>query len=305
MQHTNTACDKQAAWLLVPQYHSTAAAEMLNSRIGSAVASHRSAAPSDAAQCCSGRLPCAVRSDCLHVLHSLSDPTCGAASRVVAFGTDLVASCIACSCAVHNVATNRPVQWQRSAAQRCRLLDWARSICCERYERMPAGLAPEIAHFVTNAGPSFAEHLHMGDMVVKANDAHHLQRPETVESLFVLYRLTKNETYREWGWKIFERWQAHCKVSSGGYASLDSVLTTAPRQRDKMESFFLAETLKYLFLLFSDDPSLVPLDRYVLSCCHLSNPARHAARCTGRHASAMPACMGHCHTVMGSINLRL
>jgi mannosyl-oligosaccharide alpha-1,2-mannosidase len=170
---------------------------------------------------------------------------------------------------------------------------------------MPAGLAPEIAHFVTKAGPSFGEHLHMGDMVVKANDAHHLQRPETVESLFVLYRLTKNETYREWGWKIFERWQAHCKVSSGGYASLDSVLTTAPRQRDKMESFFLAETLKYLFLLFSDDPSLVPLDRYVLSCCHLSNPARHAARCTGRHASAMPACMGHCHTVMGSINLRL
>ena len=38
------------------------------------------------------------------------------------------------------------------------------------------------------------------------------QRPETVESLFVMYRLTKNESYREWGWEMFEAWQKYCKV---------------------------------------------------------------------------------------------
>ncbi len=33
---------------------------------------------------------------------------------------------------------------------------------------------------------------------------------------------------------------------------------------DKMDSFFLAETLKYLYLLFSE-PSLIPLDEYVFN----------------------------------------
>lgn len=32
-----------------------------------------------------------------------------------------------------------------------------------------------------------------------------------------------------------------------------------------MESFFLGETLKYLYLLFSEDPSLISLDRYVFN----------------------------------------
>lgn len=32
-----------------------------------------------------------------------------------------------------------------------------------------------------------------------------------------------------------------------------------------MESFFLGETLKYLYLLFSDDPKLLSLDRFVFN----------------------------------------
>ncbi len=35
-------------------------------------------------------------------------------------------------------------------------------------------------------------------------DRHNLLRPETVESLFYLYRFTKNEKYRDWGWNIFQ-----------------------------------------------------------------------------------------------------
>lgn len=34
---------------------------------------------------------------------------------------------------------------------------------------------------------------------------------------------------------------------------------------DKMESFFLGETLKYLFLLFTDDSSLISFDKWVLN----------------------------------------
>lgn len=37
-----------------------------------------------------------------------------------------------------------------------------------------------------------------------------------------------------------------------------------PRRRDKMETFFLGETLKYLYLLF-DDSSVIPLDQFVFN----------------------------------------
>ena len=37
-----------------------------------------------------------------------------------------------------------------------------------------------------------------------------------------------------------------------------------PQLNDVQESFFLAETLKYLYLLFADD-SLLPLDQWVFN----------------------------------------
>ena len=57
----------------------------------------------------------------------------------------------------------------------------------------------------------------------------------------------------------------YCKISTGGYTSLDTVLMDPPRQRDKQETFFLGETLKYLYLLFGDDPSLISLDHFVFN----------------------------------------
>ncbi|KAG7281455.1 hypothetical protein CRUP_012398 [Coryphaenoides rupestris] len=56
------------------------------------------------------------------------------------------------------------------------------------------------------------------------------------------------------------------KVSTGGYTSINNVRDpNYPSPRDKMESFFLGETLKYMYLLFSDDPELVGLDHYVFN----------------------------------------
>lgn len=34
---------------------------------------------------------------------------------------------------------------------------------------------------------------------------------------------------------------------------------------NKMESFWLAETLKYFYLLFEDDPNVLPLDQWVFN----------------------------------------
>ncbi|KAF2764176.1 glycoside hydrolase [Teratosphaeria nubilosa] len=95
------------------------------------------------------------------------------------------------------------------------------------------------------------------DVMIKPLDAHNLQRPETVESLFIMWRITHDEIYRSWGWKIFEAWRDHARLGDGkGYTSLNDVRIFPASRRDNMESFWLAETLKYLYLLFSDDDEL-------------------------------------------------
>ena len=56
-------------------------------------------------------------------------------------------------------------------------------------------------------------------------------------------------------------------MPSGGYVSLASVLEVPPRWRsdDKMETWLLSETFKYLYLLFSDEPRLLSLDQWVFN----------------------------------------
>ncbi|GAV66442.1 Glyco_hydro_47 domain-containing protein [Cephalotus follicularis] len=142
--------------------------------------------------------------------------------------------------------------------------------CFEMYSVTSTGLAPEIAYFHTEefseeglgGGNMSSEYLN--DIIIKQADRHNLLRPETVESLFVLYRITEDPKYREWGWQIFEAFEKFTKVDSGGYTSLDDVTMLPPHKRDKMETFFLGETLKYFYLLFGDS-NVIPLDKYVFN----------------------------------------
>jgi len=130
--------------------------------------------------------------------------------------------------------------------------------CYHTYAVNPTNLGPEIVFFNKNGVGA--------DMIIKPTDAHSLLRPETLESLFYFWRITGNQTYRDWGWKIWQGMEKYAKVEEGGYTSLNDVTTTEGRgTRDKMESFFMGETIKYLYLLFSDDPSLYPLDKYVFN----------------------------------------
>ncbi|XP_047426438.1 endoplasmic reticulum mannosyl-oligosaccharide 1,2-alpha-mannosidase isoform X2 [Mugil cephalus] len=131
--------------------------------------------------------------------------------------------------------------------------------CHQMYKQMETGLSPEIAHFNLQAGDG-------GDVVVKPADRHNLLRPETVESLFYMYRFTKDSKYRDWGWEILQSFNKYTKVSGGGYTSINNVRDPVnPGPRDKMESFFLGETLKYFYLLFSDNSELLSLDKYVFN----------------------------------------
>ena len=129
--------------------------------------------------------------------------------------------------------------------------------CYEMYHQTATGLAPEIVVFNT-------AHDSTTDFIIKPLDKHNLQRPETVESLFILYRITGDVIYRRWGWEIFKSFEKYTRTPDGAYTSLDDVTVIPPKQADNMESFWLAGTLKYLYLLF-DDTNLTPLDEVIFN----------------------------------------
>lgn len=78
-------------------------------------------------------------------------------------------------------------------------------------------------------------------------------RPEIVESTYYLYQYTKDPDYRRMGEKLWRDFVQHCRTEAG-YAALKSVITK--EKADSMQSFVLAETFKYFYLLFSPDNTL-------------------------------------------------
>ncbi|KAI8615602.1 glycoside hydrolase [Chytriomyces sp. MP71] len=82
------------------------------------------------------------------------------------------------------------------------------------------------------------------------NIAHYPLRPELIESTYFLYMATKNPYYLEVGAVILEDLERQTKTSCG-FGSMQSVASNVLEER--MESFFLSETLKYLYLLFDEE----------------------------------------------------
>lgn len=202
--------------------------------------------------------------------------------------------------------------WTRQQDEEMLLAQELTKTCWATYKFMRTGLAPEITYFQTDKPPKTMADMYppsdqdqgqngqnkkklepvsddldsddrgdwdwREDVQIHRQDRHNLQRPETVESLFYMYRITGDEMYREWGWEIFKAFVKHTAVvdfdyqhrratgpdadgpdastrSNGrivSFTSLDNAHMIPPLRRDNMEGFWMAETLKYLYLLFSD-----------------------------------------------------
>lgn len=125
--------------------------------------------------------------------------------------------------------------------------------CHESYDRTDTKLGPEAFRF-TEAVEARA---------MKANERYYILRPETFESYFIMWRLTHDQKYRDWGWEAVQALEKHCKAP-GGYSGVKNVYQVDGLKDDVQQSFFLAETLKYLYLLFSDD-DLISLDEWVFN----------------------------------------
>jgi len=138
--------------------------------------------------------------------------------------------------------------------------------CMEMYDRMETGLAPEITR------------LNSEGFEDDSGSMHNLLRPETVESLFILWRTTHDWKYREQGWRIMMAFEKFSRVQFG-YSGIRDVSSVPVVHDDAMPSFFTAETMKYLYLLFSDD-SLLPLTDWVFTTeAHPVRVVRGGSRC--------------------------
>ena len=167
--------------------------------------------------------------------------------------------------------------------------------CIWAYKNGPRHLMPEIAHFVpctahgdcpwsrdqwtaailkgqdedekANGVESIIREQHLPNGFVKIDDRRYILRPEAIESVFIMYRVTGEATYLDAAWEMFNAIQAATETSYANAAISDITGEAAdgsPLQDDRMESFWLAETLKYFYLIFSE-PELISLDRYVLN----------------------------------------
>lgn len=75
-------------------------------------------------------------------------------------------------------------------------------------------------------------------------------RPEFIESIYYVYRATKDPWLLQLAADITEAIDFSCRTSCG-FATIENVNDHSTE--DRMESFFLSETTKYLYLIFDED----------------------------------------------------
>jgi mannosyl-oligosaccharide alpha-1,2-mannosidase len=78
-----------------------------------------------------------------------------------------------------------------------------------------------------------------------------------------MYRITGDPVWQEKGWRMFESVIAATSTAIG-HSAIDDVTASKATFTDNMESFWLAETLKYFYLLFAP-PDVVSLDEWVFN----------------------------------------
>ncbi|KAM5360264.1 hypothetical protein ACJZ2D_013872 [Fusarium nematophilum] len=140
--------------------------------------------------------------------------------------------------------------------------------CAHAYSAYPSGLMPEIVGL--QACPTlepceFDENSATSSVApgFQARDRPYLLRPEAIESIFVLYRVTGNGEFREIAWNMWTSIRAAAETKEA-FAAVEDVTSGELRQRDYMESFWLAETLKYFYLIFEDE-DVISLDEWVFN----------------------------------------
>jgi mannosyl-oligosaccharide alpha-1,2-mannosidase len=119
------------------------------------------------------------------------------------------------------------------------------------YRGFPAGVMPERARYRNRTRANEEE--------MSVDYDFYFLRPESVESVYMMWKFTGLQKYRDYAWEMFLGINASC-YSPTGYTTVSGIGQKVPRHLDVTESFFLAETLKYLYLIFSDSRAVSPTE---------------------------------------------
>ncbi|KAK2612993.1 hypothetical protein QQS21_000922 [Conoideocrella luteorostrata] len=82
---------------------------------------------------------------------------------------------------------------------------------------------------------------------------YYILRPETMESLYYAYRLTGDTKYQDWAWTAFLQIRKLTRVNDAFAELTDVSKPNGGSYENEMQSFWMAETLKYLYLIFAAD----------------------------------------------------
>ncbi|CAO2656465.1 Nn.00g052680.m01.CDS01 [Neocucurbitaria sp. VM-36] len=164
--------------------------------------------------------------------------------------------------------------------------------CVWAYKASPAGIMPEVSHLLKcpntttpchwdektwidtvqlNSDETAKEkdplrniaNLRLPSGFTAIDDRRYLLRPEAIESVFIMYRITGEQQWQAAAWDMWTAIQRSTDTDIGNSALLD-ISADSPPRIDSMESFWMGETLKYFYLTFSE-PGVVSLDEWVFN----------------------------------------
>jgi mannosyl-oligosaccharide alpha-1,2-mannosidase len=155
--------------------------------------------------------------------------------------------------------------------------------CAWTYKAMPTGVGPERFNLVpcksrqqcpwdeadflrrAKATPQWRDGAELPPGFVEISDKRYILRPEAIESVFVLWRITGRQEFQDAAWAMWKG--VRDATNTGNITAAVKDVTTHEHETEKddyMESFWFAETLKYFYLAFSE-PGVLSLDEFVLN----------------------------------------
>lgn len=132
-------------------------------------------------------------------------------------------------------------------------------------DRWHRGIMDQNVHDTKDADKIIEEDsLQLG--MTKIGDRRFLLRPEAIESIFILYRITGDSALQDAAWRMFTA-ITNATETQVAHSAIEDVMVedaSSTKKLDECESFWMAETLKYFYLSFSE-PGVVSLDEYVFN----------------------------------------
>lgn len=127
----------------------------------------------------------------------------------------------------------------------------------QTYNQTASGIGPEVFRWIDKTNPTSKPPADQADFYNKAGfwvtGADYVLRPETIESLYYAYRATGDKKYQDLAYQCFQAILKQCRGGSGFSGINDVTKANGGGQDNFQQSFFLAEALKYSYLINIDD----------------------------------------------------